>query len=56
MDAAKMKEILRKQFGITSEEEFNKAVESMVGINLGIFTKPIDGRTECEQETIRISA
>lgn len=56
MEAAKIKEILKKQFGINSEEEFNAAVESMVGINLGIFTMPINGRSDCEQETDRISA
>ena len=41
MDAAKMKEILKKQYGINNEEEFNAAVEGYAGINLGLFTTPI---------------
>ena len=44
MDAAKMKEILKKQFGINNEDEFNAAVEGYTGINLGLFTTPIEER------------
>lgn len=54
MEAAKMKDILKKQFGITTEEEFNKAVENMKGIGLGIFTVPI--RRTNEEERNGISA
>ena len=45
MSAAEMKEILRKEYGITSEEEFNRAVEMATGIDIGIFAMPL-GRSE----------
>ena len=49
MDAAKMKEILKKEFGITSEEEFNDAVEKSAGINIGLFTMHFERSTKSEQ-------
>ena len=42
MDAATMKEILRKQYGINNEHEFNLAVKNSKGINIGIFTMPLN--------------
>ena len=45
MDAAKLREILRKQFGITNEDEFNEAVKRSKGIDIGIFTTPIEKET-----------
>ena len=50
MDAATMKEILRKQYGIKSEEEFNAAVNKYRGINIGIFTMPLNSDDKKEQE------
>ena len=41
MDAAKMKEILKTEYGICDEAEFNAAVSKSAGINLGIFTMPL---------------
>lgn len=49
MNATELKEILRKQYGIKTEEEFNLAVEKSKGINIGIFTMPLSERRE-EQE------
>lgn len=46
MDAAKLREILRKQYGITNEDEFNEAVKQSSGIDIGIFTTPIEGTEE----------
>ncbi len=40
MDATKMKEILRREYGICSEEEFDAAVSKSDGIDLGMFTIP----------------
>ena len=52
MDVARLKEILRQQYGINSESEFNMAVEKSKGINIGLFTKPLGERSnDCEQET-----
>ncbi len=41
MEAAEMREILRKEYGINDEDEFNAAVGRSAGINLGIFTAPL---------------
>lgn len=51
MDVSMMKEILKKQFGINSEAEFNKAIEKSSGINLGIFCMPLNERSiNCEEQ------
>lgn len=44
MNAATMKEILKSEYGISNEKEFNAAVSKMAGINLGIFTMPLAER------------
>lgn len=49
MDAAKMKEILKKEYGITNEEEFKQAVENSAGIDIGLFTMPFERRRKSEQ-------
>ena len=41
-----MKEILKKEYGILNESDFEKAVNAMPGINLGIFTMPIERKEE----------
>ena len=50
MDAAKMKEILKSEYGISNEKEFNAAVSKMTGINLGIFTMPLAERSVAAEE------
>lgn len=45
LDAAKLKEILKEQYGINNEEEFNTAVEEMPGIDIGLFSMPLTGRS-----------
>ena len=45
MDAAKMKEILKSEYGISNEKEFNAAVSKMAGINLlMLFHQPASSR------------
>lgn len=51
MDVSKLKEILKKEYGISNEEEFETAVQKSTGINLGIFTMPLDRRENDEQKT-----
>lgn len=52
MEAVKLKEILKREYGIMSEEEFNEAVKKSAGINLGLFTMPLHGRSvKIEQKT-----
>ena len=51
MDAAKLREILQKEYGIKNEEDFNVAVEKSCGVNLGIFNMPLNERGNDEQET-----
>ena len=41
MSAAELREILKKEYGINSMDEFNEAVNKSSGINIGIFTVPI---------------
>ena len=49
VDAVRMKEILKNEYGISNEQEFNAAVSEMSGINLGIFTMPLE-RSASEDE------
>lgn len=49
MDAAKMREILLKDFGIKNEAEFEAAILSMEGVNLGVFQNDYKGN-EYEKE------
>ena len=51
MDAATMREILKKEYGINNEDEFIAAVEQSKGINIGSFVTPLVGRSDdCEDE------
>lgn len=54
----KLKEILKTEFGIESKDEFEAAVRSFAGINLGIFTTPLpERRAECEyQKETKVTA
>ena len=38
MDLQKMKEILKREYGIESYEELQKAMNEVDGIDIGIFT------------------
>lgn len=46
MDAACMREILKREYGICGEAEFDNAVAKFQGIDIGIFTMPFDERRE----------
>lgn len=50
MDAAKMKEILKSEYGISNEKEFDAAVSKIAGINLGIFTMPLSERSVISEQ------
>lgn len=57
MDAAKMKEILKSEYGISNEKEFDAAVSKMAGINLGIFTVPLtERRIAADEQTKKTMA
>ena len=47
MDAAKLREILKTQYGIKDDSEFNAAVEKSSGINLG----PSECFSDCQHQT-----
>lgn len=42
MDADKLRKILENEYGIKSDVEFIVAVKKFAGINIGIFTAPIE--------------
>lgn len=51
MEVSKLKEILKTEYGIKDEKEFDAAVSNSAGINLGIFTIPLVERSRvCEQK------
>lgn len=53
MDATRMREILRLEYGIKSDEEFLRAYDEMVGIDIGLFTSPLErGKSDKDYETV----
>lgn len=44
MSKATMLEILQKQYGISNEEELDKAMSDFPGVDIGIFTSEIERR------------
>lgn len=56
MNAAKLKEILETEYGIKNEVEFDAAVKKMSGINIGIFTMPLDGRSKTNEQKTEATA
>lgn len=48
MDAAKLMEYLKAEFGIKDRAEFELAVSQMQGIDIGIFTIPFKGGVQNE--------
>lgn len=55
MDAIGMKEILLTEYGIKNDSEFEKAVENMPVIMIGLFTTPLPERrtVECREKQSR---
>ena len=51
MDAATMRDILKREYGICSQEEIDAAVRKSAGINIGIFTMPLGERSENIEKT-----
>lgn len=56
MEAEKLKEILKKEYGINDEKEFDAAVKNSQGINIGLFTVSFGERRENCETTPKISA
>lgn len=56
VDAARLREYLKSEFGIGSQEEFDMAVSKMKGVNLGIFTVPVLGGKENDQKAKKEAA
>lgn len=52
MDAAKLMEYLRAEFGIRDLAEFEVAVSRMKGIDLGIFTMPYKGGERVNEQAV----
>lgn len=52
MDAARLREVLKTQYGIKDDSEFDAAVEKSSGVNLGLFTMPLmeRGRNGCKEK------
>lgn len=46
MEAARLREILKTEYGIENDGDLDEAVRKMSGVNLGIFTLPLCERSE----------
>nr|DAI55843.1 MAG TPA: hypothetical protein [Caudoviricetes sp.] len=55
MDAADLRKILREEYGIKNDEEFEMAVEASAGVNLGLFTQPFKGEND-DKKTDNVDA
>lgn len=43
--AEKIKQILKEEYNINNQEEFEKAIEESPGIDIGIFVAPLDKKS-----------
>ena len=51
MDAATLREVLKKEYGINNDKEFEAAVKKSIGIDIGIFTVSLTEKNGiCEQK------
>lgn len=50
--ADKIKNTLKIEYGITSLDQLEEKIQKTEGINLGIFTMPIKGEKDNEEERI----
>jgi len=41
MDILKLREVLRKEYGIETEDDLQKAIKNCGGVQIGIFVSPI---------------
>jgi hypothetical protein len=44
----RLREIMRQEFGITSDRQLMEAVEDMGGLDIGIFTIPLKGEANAQ--------
>ncbi len=44
MDVSRLMDVLKTEYGIENEKQFDEAVRESAGINLGIFTMPLERR------------
>lgn len=49
MDVGRIRDILKTEYGICNNEEFEAAVKRSAGINIGIFTTPLPGRRDLSE-------
>jgi len=45
-----MKEILKREYGISNEAELLEAFKASSGLDIGIFTMSLKGRSKCEEK------
>lgn len=51
MDAETMRGILKREYGINSQEEFDEAFRKSPGIDIGLFTMPLPTRRKNNEKT-----
>lgn len=51
MNAAELRKYLEEEYGIMNEEDFEKVVAESPGVNLGLFTMPLNGGKNNDEKT-----
>ena len=56
MDAADLRKILKEEYGIQSDEEFEMAVNASTGIDTGLFTQQFKKGDSDDRKTGKVVA
>lgn len=56
MDAAELWKILKEEYGIQNDEEFEMAVNASTGVDTGLFTQPFEKGDNDDKKTGKVVA
>lgn len=56
MDAAELWKILKEEYGIQNDEEFEMAVNASTGVDTGLFTQPYKKGDGDDKKTSKVVA
>lgn len=56
MDAADLRKILKEEYGIQNDEEFEMVVNTSTGVDIGLFTQPFKEGEDDDKKTGKVVA
>ena len=56
MNAADLRKILKEEYGIQNDEEFEMAINASTGVDVGLFTQPFKEGENDDKKTGKVVA